>query len=130
MLDAGDDWEKVKVRCSATRDRPDLNVRTSEKRILRMMKEIFPSGPRAAMRAHGEFKAWIKGGWEKGGRVSNGVRQWERLWRDWDNYSVDMLLDRNVATANWEPVDGADFSGLGPDRKPEQKPRMKPRMRM
>src|SRR5947208_7396344 len=101
-----DDWKKVKVTCFEVPGYPaGLSRAESEKQVLAMIKDFFPAGPQAAMRAHAEFKAWVKEGQDKGEvrcplggntasfraeRVSDGVRQWDALWRNWENYSVWM----------------------------------------
>jgi hypothetical protein len=133
------DWNAVKIIC---RDHPyrQMSMADSEKIVLGMLHSSFPEGPRAAMGAHAEYKAWVQAGQEKGERrvsvawnacqtgeaVSAGLRRWDELRESFENFG-DWASGAVAEPAGWDPVNGVDFSQV-PKDAPEQKP--KPRMRM
>jgi hypothetical protein len=117
------DWRRVKVGCVKSAH-GEMSVADSKKIVLGMMYQFFPEGPRSAMRAHAEFKAWVKEGHARGEQrycvggntaigpeepVTEGVRQWDALWRNWENFS-DWASGAVATPAEWDAVNGVDFS--------------------
>ncbi len=138
---SGDPWEKVKITCTPYEGH-GMSLTDSEKEVLQMMKGFFPAGPQAAMRAHAEFKTWVKEGeatgdvrYRRGGNtaflpeepVTEGVRQWDALRRSWENYSVWMFAAGPATPAGWDAVKGVEF---GQVQNPDLKQRPKMRMRI
>ena len=133
------DWKAVKITFVDS-PRREMSAADSERIVLGMLHSFFPEGPRAAMRAHAEYKAWVQEGQEKGVErvsvawhasqtgeaVSEGLRRWDDLRENFENFR-DWASGAVAEPANWDPVNGVDFSQV-PKETAEQKP--KPRMRM
>jgi hypothetical protein len=138
---SGDPWGKVRITCTPYEGQ-GMSLTDSEKEVLQMMKGFFPAGPQAAMRAHTEFKTWVKEGqaigdvrYRVGGNtawlpkepVTEGVRQWDALRRSWENYTVWMFAAGPATPAEWDALKGVNFSQV---QKQELKQSPKMRIRM
>ena len=133
------EWSLVKVTC-VRGDYTEMSVANSEKIVRGMMDDFFREGPRSAMRAHAEYKAWVNEGLAKGEQrvsvkwhagqtgeaVSEGLRRWDELRENFENFS-DWASGAVAQPANWDAVKGVDFSQV---QKLDLKQRPKMRMRM